>query len=74
VILEVADDGAGFVLDAPRKTSSLGLMGLRERARLLQGTVEIDTAPGRGTRIRVAIPVPEAADESAETAKTGDTT
>jgi len=75
VILEVADDGAGFVLDAPRKTSSLGLMGLRERARLLQGTVDIDTAPGRGTRIRVAIPVPEAADdETADTAKTGDFT
>ena len=75
VILEVADDGAGFVLDAPRKTSSLGLMGLRERARLLQGTVDIDTAPGRGTRIRVAIPVPEAADdETADTARTGDFT
>lgn len=66
VILEVADDGAGFALGAPRKTSSLGLMGLRERARLLQGTVEIDTAPGRGTRVRVVIPVPE-------TTETGDT-
>ncbi len=62
VILEVADDGAGFAADAPRKASSLGLMGLRERARLLQGTVDIDTAPGRGTRIRVSIPVPETGD------------
>jgi PAS domain S-box-containing protein len=62
VVLEVADDGAGFALEAPRKTSSLGLMGLRERARLLQGTVDIDTAPGRGTRIRVSIPVPETGD------------
>jgi len=70
VVLEVADDGAGFALDAPRKASSLGLMGLRERARLLQGTVDIDTAPGRGTRIRVLIPVPE----TAETAETGDIT
>ena len=70
MVLEVADDGAGFALDAPRKASSLGLMGLRERARLLQGTVEIDTAPGRGTRIRVLIPVPETADA----AETGDMT
>jgi signal transduction histidine kinase len=70
VMLEVADDGAGFSPDAPRKTGSLGLMGLRERARLLRGTVEIDTAPGRGTRIRVAIPVPETNNE-AETAETG---
>lgn len=62
VVLEVVDDGAGFSLDAPRKTSSLGLMGLRERAKLLQGTVEIDTAPGRGARIRVSIPVPETGD------------
>jgi PAS domain S-box-containing protein len=62
VILEVADDGAGFTLDAPRKASSLGLMGLRERARLLQGTVDIDTAPGQGTHIRVSIPVPETGD------------
>jgi len=59
VVLEVADDGSGFSMDAPRKTSSLGLMGLRERARLLQGTMEIDTAPGRGTRVRVVIPVSE---------------
>jgi PAS domain S-box-containing protein len=70
VVLEVADDGAGFSLDAPRKAGSLGLMGLRERAQLLQGTVEIDTAPGRGTRIRVLIPVPETADA----AETGDIT
>lgn len=62
VVLEVADDGAGFALNAPRKANSLGLMGLRERARLLQGTVDIDTAPGRGTRIRVSIPVPETGD------------
>jgi PAS domain S-box-containing protein len=62
VILEVSDDGAGFVPDAPRKPGSLGLMGLRERARLLQGTVDIDTAPGQGTRIRVSIPVPETGD------------
>lgn len=62
VVLEVVDDGAGFALDAPRKPSSLGLMGLHERARLLQGTVDIDTAPGQGTRIRVSIPVPETGD------------
>lgn len=62
VILEVADDGTGFALSASRKASSLGLMGLRERAGLLQGTVDIDTAPGRGTRIQVSIPVPETGD------------
>ncbi|WP_431095047.1 PAS domain-containing sensor histidine kinase [Polaromonas aquatica] len=62
VILEVVDNGSGFSLDAPRKTGSLGLMGLRERARLLQGTVDIATAPDRGTHIKVSIPVPETGD------------
>lgn len=62
VVLEVKDNGAGFSPEAPRKAGSLGLMGLRERARLLQGTVDIDTAPGRGTQIRVSIPVPETGD------------
>lgn len=67
VVLEVTDNGSGFSMDAPRKTSSLGLMGLRERARLLHGTMEIDTAPGRGTRIRVTIPVLEIAREGCVT-------
>lgn len=67
VVLEVNDNGAGFSPDAPRKAGSLGLMGLRERARLLQGTVDIDTAPGRGTQIRVSIPVPETGDRGEST-------
>ncbi len=67
VVLEVNDNGAGFSPDAPRKAGSLGLMGLRERARLLQGTVDIDTAPGRGTQIRVSIPVPETGDKGEST-------
>lgn len=67
VVLEVKDNGAGFSPEAPRKAGSLGLMGLRERARLLQGTVDIDTAPGRGTHIRVSIPVPETGDEGEST-------
>jgi len=59
VILEVSDNGRGFATDAPRKPLSLGLMGLRERAHLLKGTVTIESEPGRGTRIQVRIPVNE---------------
>ena len=58
VMLRVSDDGQGFSLAEPRKPESLGLMGLRERVRLLKGSMDIDTAPGRGTRIAVHIPVP----------------
>lgn len=57
VVLEVADNGRGFDTDAPRKPLSLGLMGLRERAHLLKGTANIESDPGRGTRIEVRIPV-----------------
>lgn len=56
--LEVHDDGVGFDTAAPRKAGSLGLAGLRERAQLAQGTVDIESRPGAGTRVRAHIPVP----------------
>jgi PAS domain S-box-containing protein len=57
VELVVQDNGKGFVTSAPRKPQSLGLMGLRERAQLLRGSVSIDSAPGEGTRVSVRIPM-----------------
>jgi PAS domain S-box-containing protein len=59
VVLKVTDNGRGFSLSEPRKRESLGLMGLRERVRLLKGTIDIDSEPGRGTQITVCIPVRE---------------
>ncbi len=56
--LLVEDDGRGFAVDAPRKPHSLGLFGLRERAHLLHGSVRIESAPGRGTRVEARMPVP----------------
>jgi PAS domain S-box-containing protein len=58
VTLEVRDDGIGFDPEAPRKPGSLGLAGLRERAQLAMGTVEIHSAPGAGARVKAVIPVP----------------
>jgi PAS domain S-box-containing protein len=57
VLLNVRDNGQGFAAQAPRKPASLGLMGLRERAELLKGSVEISSQPGDGTRISVKIPL-----------------
>ena len=54
--LRIRDDGCGFDLSHPRKPNSFGLVGLRERARLVDGEINIDTAPGRGTSIEVRIP------------------
>jgi signal transduction histidine kinase len=53
--IEVTDDGVGFDVhkDFP---GHLGLRSMRERATRLGGTLEVQTAPGRGTRIRARIP------------------
>ena len=59
VSLRVQDNGQGFSLEAPRKPESLGLAGLRERAHLLKGSVEITSQPGIGTRVDVTLPVRE---------------
>ncbi|MBN6188451.1 PAS domain-containing protein [Aneurinibacillus sp. BA2021] len=55
--LSVCDDGAGFDLSHIRRHGEgLGLKHIQERARLLEGSVEIHTSPGNGTTIRVIIP------------------
>jgi signal transduction histidine kinase len=57
LILSVKDNGCGFFPAAARKSQSLGLLGLRERAQLLGGSVVIKSAPGYGTNIEVCIPL-----------------
>lgn len=60
VILNVADNGCGIdatgATRVPSVSGHLGLIGMQERAALLGGTFEIDSAEGRGTQIRVTIP------------------
>ncbi len=59
VIIE--DDGAGFdkaaVLRSYERRGSFGLLNLDERARLVGGNAQIESAPGKGTRITVTVPV-----------------
>jgi signal transduction histidine kinase len=54
VQVAVGDDGQGF--DPHAKTTGFGLHSMRERAELLGGTLEIDSAPGRGTRVSAELP------------------
>ena len=57
VTLEVVDDGRGFepgALDGPGH----GLANVRERAERLGGELIVESAPGRGTRLALTIPVP----------------
>jgi len=56
VTLTVRDNGRGFSPEQPRKPGSYGLTGLRERAYLLGGEVNIASEHGRGTTIEVRIP------------------
>ncbi|WP_181145931.1 PAS domain-containing sensor histidine kinase [Burkholderia multivorans] len=57
-VLRVADNGHGAPPGGPaHEDKSFGLIGIRERAHMLGGTVTIDTAPARGFSITVALPL-----------------
>jgi signal transduction histidine kinase len=54
--LEIADDGRGFALAARRGSDALGLVGMEERALALGGSLEVRSAPGEGTLVRLTCP------------------
>jgi PAS domain S-box-containing protein len=61
VTMIVCDDGEGFdaedVLSSGRKQASIGLAGMAERVQLLGGRLAVDSAPGKGTTVRVDLQV-----------------
>lgn len=56
----VADDGQGFRPRSRETRRSAGLATMRERASLLGGNLSVTSAPGEGTRIELAVPLPGA--------------
>ncbi len=55
VVVEVIDDGKGFHPDeVVREKEGLGLTGMAERSRSVGGSLEIESAPGKGTTVRLA--------------------
>jgi len=56
VVLAIADDGVGFDQEAVKGRGGLGLIGMEERARLVDGKLSIVAQPGHGTRIAVEVP------------------
>lgn len=60
LLLAVKDDGRGFnvrdTMEGPA-AKALGLLGLQERVFTMGGVVEIDSAPGRGTEVKVRVPL-----------------
>ena len=59
LVAEVSDDGIGFDLEDSllHTTESLGLFGMHERAGYVQGELSVESGPGRGTLVRVSLPV-----------------
>ncbi|MCL4488751.1 MAG: sensor histidine kinase [Chloroflexi bacterium] len=58
VWLTIADDGQGMA-DAEHAGNGMGLEGMRERVALVGGRLELDSAPGAGTRIIIELPLEE---------------
>ncbi len=56
LVLEISDDGRGIETDELRSARSLGLLGMKERARRLGGDVSITGTPGRGTTVTLSVP------------------
>ena len=54
LFLSVADDGRGF---DPERTRGVGMLGIEERIRQLGGRLQVESAPGKGTTLRSALPV-----------------
>jgi PAS domain S-box-containing protein len=66
LVMIIEDDGVGFETDKgaiPKATErGFGLIGMRERAALMGGSVEIESTPGSGTTIYVHVPFSEASE------------
>ena len=62
VRLVIEDDGAG-IDPADSNESGYGLLGMRERATRLGGTLSIESQPGEGTRVQAHIPLQPASND-----------
>jgi signal transduction histidine kinase len=67
-VAEVEDDGRGFDLQHVESSygsrGSLGMVNIRERAELIGGSVNIESAPGQGTRVTILVPLSDEAEKS----------
>ncbi|NWJ46335.1 MAG: HAMP domain-containing sensor histidine kinase [Chloroflexi bacterium] len=64
ITLSVTDDGIGFNPDTAYEKTGLGLVGMRERAQLVSGNLYINSKPGKGTEVRLEIPLKHGKDTS----------
>jgi signal transduction histidine kinase len=52
-LLEICDDGIGFTPEVIQTSGGLGIFGMQERAQRIGAQLEIISAPGKGTKVRV---------------------
>lgn len=57
LFIQITDDGIGIAKPAVENPLSTGISGMRERAEILSGIVEIEGSAGKGTRLNVQVPV-----------------
>ena len=57
VVMTITDNGKGFERKSISQKRTLGLLGMRERTQLMNGKYEINSEPGKGTEVKVTIPV-----------------
>ncbi len=62
--LRVTDNGIGFATDGPPTKAGLGVPSMRERIRLLNGTLALSSVPGQGTEVRATVPLSGAAHDA----------
>jgi len=55
--MRIADDGVGMRQEPARTPKTFGLQGIRERLRMLDGSLQINSIPNQGTELRITIPV-----------------
>lgn len=57
LVLKIHDNGVGITKDRINRTRSFGIVGMRERALAFGGSIDFEGRPGKGTTVRVKIPV-----------------
>jgi signal transduction histidine kinase len=56
IVLSIEDDGKGYDKKKARGNRTLGILGMKERTLMMGGEYEINSSPGKGTTVLVAIP------------------
>ena len=57
--VKIKDDGIGFDPSLIQQRKSFGILGMKERILSLEGNFDLETSPGKGTKITIRVPYPE---------------